>query len=59
MKQSIKNSRGHDRITKDLIQLGETTVGGEDHGAFLITARDELEEKMDTVPPPSLSISPL
>ena len=50
MKQSIKNSRGHDRITKDLIQLGETTVGGEDHGAFLITARDELEEKMDTVP---------
>ena len=53
MKQSIKNSRGHDRITKDLIQLGENTVGGEDHGAFLITARDELEEKMDTVPPPA------
>ena len=50
MKQSIKNSRSHDRITKDLIPLGETTVGGKDHGAFLITARDELEEKMDTVP---------
>ena len=51
MKQSIKNSRGNDRITKNFVPLGETTVGGEDHGAFLITVRDELEEKMDTVPP--------
>jgi len=49
MKQSIKNSRGNDRITKNFIPLGETTVGGEDHGSFLITARDELEEKMSAV----------
>ena len=49
MKQSIKNSRGNDRITKNLIPLGETAVGGEDHGSFLITARDKLEEKMSAV----------
>ena len=49
MKQSIKNSCGNDRITKNFIPLGETTVGGEDHGSFLITARDELEEKMSAV----------
>jgi len=29
--------------------LGETAVGGKDHGAFLITARDKLEEKMSAV----------
>jgi len=49
MKQSIKNSRSNNRVTKDLIPLGETTIGGEDHGSFLITARDELEEEMSTV----------
>jgi len=49
MKQSIKNSRGHDRITKNFILLGETSVGGKNHGSFLVTARDKLEEKMSAV----------
>jgi len=49
MKQSIKNSRGNDRITKNFVPLGETTVGGEDHGSFLITARDKLGEEMSAV----------
>jgi len=49
MKQSIKNSRSNDRITKDLIPLGETSIRGENHGASLVAARDELEEKMSAV----------
>ena len=49
MKQSIKNSCSNDWITKNFIPLGETAVGGKDHGAFLITARDKLEEKMSAV----------
>ena len=49
VKQSLKNSCSHDRITKNFISLGETSIGGKDHGAFLVTARDELEEKMSAV----------
>jgi ATP-binding cassette subfamily B protein len=29
--------------------LGETAVRSKDHGSFLITARDELEEKVSTL----------
>jgi len=46
MKQSIKNSCSNNRITEDFIPLGETAVGGKDHGAFLAVARDKLEEEM-------------
>jgi len=49
MKQSVKNSRGNDRITKNFIPLGETSVGGKDHGSFLITTGDKLEEKMSSM----------
>ena len=49
MKQSIKNSRGNDRIAKNLIPLGETALRGEDHGSFLGTAGDKLEEEMSAV----------
>ena len=49
MKQSIKNSCSNNRVTENFIPLGETASGGEDHGSFLVGARDGLEEKMSAM----------
>jgi len=46
VKKPIQECRGNDGIAKNITPLGEAAIGGEDHGAFLISGIDELEEQI-------------
>jgi hypothetical protein len=46
VKQPVEQCRGYDRIAEYLAPLGEAPVGGEDHGALLVTGIDQLEEQI-------------
>jgi len=46
----IKNGAGDDLVTGDLLPVREGLVGGHDHGALLVPARDELEEEVRAQP---------
>ena len=46
VKQSVEQCSGHDRIAEYFAPLGKAAVGGEDHGALLVTGVDQLEEQI-------------
>jgi len=50
MQDPVQDGRRDHRITEDLVPLGEAAVGGQDQGALLVAAGDELEEEMRPVP---------
>ena len=49
VQQSVQQCSGHDRVAEDLAPLCEATVGGEDHGVFLVACIDQLKEQTGTV----------
>src|SRR5438093_12485496 len=46
MEDAIENGRGDDPVPENLPQAAEALVAGEDHGAALIAAADELKEEV-------------
>jgi hypothetical protein len=50
VKEPIKNRRANDGIPEDLATGTETLITGEQNRAFLIAARDELEEQVGALP---------
>ncbi len=46
VEQAIEESGGDDVVTEDLAPLLEGAVGGEDHGAALVSGVDQLEEEV-------------
>jgi hypothetical protein len=46
VKQPVQQRGGDDRIAEDLAPFGEAAVGGEDHGAFLVSGVNQLEEEI-------------
>ena len=47
MKQPIEECGSDNEIAEDLAPFCEAAVRGEDHGAFLVSCIDELEEQLD------------
>ena len=46
VQQSVEQGRGDDGIAEHLAPFGEAAVGGEDHGAALVSDVDQLEEQV-------------
>ena len=46
VQQSVEQGRGDDGIAEHLAPLGEAAVGGEDHGAALVSGVHQLEEQV-------------
>jgi hypothetical protein len=46
MEQAIEQGGGDDLVAEDVAPFAEAAVGGEDHGAALVTGVDELEEQV-------------
>jgi hypothetical protein len=46
MQDQVQDGGRDDQIVEDLGPLREAVVGGQDQGAFLVAAGDELEEEM-------------
>lgn len=46
VREPIKKSRGHLRVTEDRRPLAEGEVGGDDDGGHLVKPTDEMEEKL-------------
>jgi 8-oxo-dGTP pyrophosphatase MutT (NUDIX family) len=49
MEQAVQDRRRNDRVPKDLCPLAKALVEGENDGASLLAARDELEEEVGAV----------
>ena len=45
MQQAVEQGGGHDRIPEHFGPFGKASVGGQDHGAFLVACADQLEEQ--------------
>lgn len=48
VQKAIEQRGGDDGIAEDVTPFGEAAVGGEDHGALLVSGIDELEEEIAT-----------
>ena len=48
MQQAVEQCGGHDRVAEHLGPFGESSIGGQDHGAFLVACADQLEEQAGT-----------
>ena len=48
MQQAIEQGCGDNLVAEDVAPFAEAAVGGEDHGAALVTCVDELEEQVGT-----------
>ena len=46
VEEAIEERRGDDGIAEDVAPFGKTSVGGEDHGALLVSGVEELEEEI-------------
>ena len=46
VEQAVEQRGGDDLVAEDVAPLAEAAVGGEDHGAALISSVDELEEQI-------------
>lgn len=46
VEKPVEQRGGDDRISEDLAPFGKAAIGGEDHGALLVSGVDELEEEI-------------
>ncbi len=46
MEKAVEQRGGDNGVAEDLTPFSEAAVGGEDHGSFLVTSIDQLEEEI-------------
>lgn len=49
MQEPVEQCRGDHGVAEEFAPLGETAVGGEDHGTSFVAGVDELEEQVHAV----------